>query len=387
MPARSLRIEYLLGLLTALGPLTIDMYLPSLPTIAADFGVLVSDVELTLASYFAGFALGQLVVGPALDTWGRVRPLRLGLVLYLLGSIGCLVAPSLSMLIAARFIQALGGAVVVVVPRAIVRDMYEGPDIARAMTRLILVMGIAPIVAPTLGGAILPLGWRTIFGVLAVVSVAMFALTWFLPETHVRGPKRSLWKEARVLVTELDFVCFTLIGGFAMGAMFAYISSSSNIIIEIHGIDPAYFGLFFGANAAAFILMSQLSRWFLKYFTPAALLRGAMVGLIAGAVLIYVATVVDVGGLPLLMLGLSIYLGALGVLAPNATALALSPHGQRAGLASAIMGATQSALAATFALTVSTTSDGTAAPVGIIMTAGIALSAIVMFTHGVLRRR
>jgi len=379
---RPIRIEYLLGILTALGPLTIDMYLPALPTIASDLGVHVSLTELTLAAYFAGFAIGQLVVGPALDIYGRIRPLKLGILLYLVGSIGCLAAPSLELLVAARFIQALGGAVVVVVPRAIVRDLFSGADIARAMTRLILVMGIAPIVAPLIGGALLGLGWRFIFGVLVAAASILYFMTRFIPETHVKQVvRRPFLTEAKTLVTEPDFVAYTLIGGFSMGAMFAYISGSSNILIGIYGVDPAHFGFYFGANALSFIIMSQVSRLLLRHFSPSQILRGAMVALVGGAAIILTATVGAVGGLPLLMGGLTVYLGALGVLAPNATALALEPHGARAGLASAIMGSTQSALAALFAFAVSATHDGSSAPLGVIMAAGIAVAALVMTVH------
>ena len=385
---RPIRIEYLLGILTALGPLTIDMYLPALPTIATDLGVDVSLIELTLAAYFAGFAIGQLVVGPALDIYGRIRPLRLGLLLYLVGSLGCMAAPSLELLVAARFIQALGGAVVVVVPRAIVRDLYSGADIARAMTRLILVMGIAPIVAPLIGGALLGLGWRFIFGVLVAAASILFFVTRFIPETLVKPPtRRPFLTEAKTLVTEPDFVAYTLIGGFSMGAMFAYISGSSNLLIGLHGVDPAHFGFYFGANALAFIIMSQVSRLLLRHFSPSQILRGAMVGLVTGATIILTATAGQVGGLALLMGGLSVYLGALGVLAPNATALALEPHGARAGLASAIMGSTQSTLAALFAFAVSSTHDGSSAPIGIIMASGIAVAALVMIAHSFVRKR
>lgn len=384
---KTVRIEYLLGVLTALGPLTIDMYLPALPTIATDLGVHVSKVELTLASYFAGFAIGQLLIGPLLDRFGRIGPLKIGVLLYLIGTLACLVSPSLELLVGARFIQALGGAVVVVVPRAIVRDLYSGADVARAMTRLILVMGVAPIVAPLLGGALLPLGWRVIFGVLTFAALVVFLLIRFLPETFVQKPGgRGLANELKTLVTERDFVTYTLIGGFAMGAMFAYISASSNLLIGLYGVDPAHFGFFFGANALSFVIMSQVARYLLKRFSPAGILRSSMLFLLLGATVIVVATH-GTGGLPLLMVGLTTYLGALGALAPNATALALEPHGARAGLASAVMGASQSGLAALFAFAVSATHDGTAAPVGIIMAAGIGLSALVLAGRGVWRAR
>lgn len=383
---KSVRVEYLLGVMTALGPLTIDMYLPALPTIAKDLGVRVSQVELTLAAYFAGFAIGQLVVGPLLDRFGRIGPLKIGVLLYLFGTIACLVSPSIELLIGARFVQALGGAVVVVVPRAIVRDMYQGADVARAMTRLILVMGVAPIVAPLLGGALLPLGWRVIFGVLAAAALAVLFLVRFLPETFVRKENRGLLPELLTLVTERDFIAYTLIGGFAMGAMFAYISASSNLLIQFYGVEAAHFGFFFGANALSFIIMSQVSRALLMRFSPAGILRSAVFFLLGGAAVIVIATQ-GTGGLPLLMVGLTLYLGALGAMVPNATALALEPHGPRAGLASAVMGASQSGLAALFAFVVSATHDGTAAPLGIIMALGIGIAALVLLLHVVTARR
>lgn len=384
---RAIRLEYLLGLLTALGPLTIDMYLPALPTIAADLGVDVSLAELTLAIYFAGFAIGQLLVGPALDLYGRTRPLVFGLALYALGTLGCALASTLPLLVAARFVQALGGAVVVVVPRAIVRDLHSGADAARAMSRLILVMGIAPIVAPLLGGALLPAGWRTIFFVLLGVAAAALAVSRLIPETHRPAPTRTPFRKVLgALLTEPDFLAFTAVGGFAMAAMFAYIASSSHILIELHGVDPAHYGFYFGANAASFITMSQVTRLLLRRWTPLTIVRSAMFVLVGAAAIIFTATTGGVGGLPLLMVGLTLYLGALGTLAPNATALALEHHGPRAGLASAVMGSAQSALAAFAAFAVSAAHDGTDAPLGVVMVACLGLSAVVLVFH-VLRGR
>jgi len=371
-----------------LGPLTIDMYLPALPTLASDLGVTLGAAELTLAVYFAGFAVGQLAVGPALDIYGRTRPLKFGLLLYALGTLGCALAPSLPMLIAARFIQALGGAVVVVVPRAVIRDLHSGAEAARAMSRLILVMGIAPIIGPLLGGALLDAGWRAIFWTLVGVAALAFWVSRYIPETHrpaaVRTPFRKMLP---ALVTEPDFVTFTLVGGFAMAGMFAYIASSSHILIELYGIKPAHYGFYFGANAAAFIVMSQVNRLLLRWYSPLQIVRRAMFVLLTASAVIFTATTLDVGGLAMLMLGLTLYLGALGTLAPNATALSLEYHGPRAGLASAVMGATQSGLAATTVFVVSGFHDGSAAPLGIIMASSIAISGAILLLHRILSQR
>lgn len=253
----------ILGTLMAFGPLSIDLYLPSFPLIAASFSVSPARVELSLASFLIGLALGQLLYGPLSDRLGRRPTVLLGLGVYAIASMGCAFAQSLELLIAARLIQALGACAGIVVARAVVRDRFEAQESARIFSTLMLVMGAAPILAPLMGGAVSQFaGWRALFGMLAASSlicwVAVFRL---LPETLRVGSEipRSLdiWRDR-------EFVGHALAGGLAYAGMFAYITGSSFVFIELFGIPSHHFGWVFGTNAAALVASSQCNRRLLR---------------------------------------------------------------------------------------------------------------------------
>ncbi len=417
-PQSLTRLELLLGGLTALGPLSIDLYLPALPAIGAEFTVDTAAVELSLSAFFAGFAIGQLVAGPIVDRLGRVGPLQVALTIYVLASLGCALAPSNDLLIACRFLQALGGATAVVVPRAIVRDLRSGAAAVHMLSRLMLVMGVAPIVAPLLGGWVLhAFGWRAIFVLLAGFgALALVASTLALRSRAAPpGPQGPLRMAAQIaaLAREPDFRTYALCGAFTSAGMFAYISGSSFVFIEVHHVDPRHYGWFFGANALGLIAASQLNRLLVGRFSSEQVLRGAT-GLATAAALTVLAVVwTDTGGLWGVAGALFVFvltlrvvaphappLGgertggrvpgalcvsppALAFLAPNATAMALERHGERAGLASAVLGSLQFVIAATASWAVSALHDDTAAPMAAVV-AGASCLALLCFA---LRRR
>lgn len=387
-PQSLTRLELLLGGLTALGPLSIDLYLPALPAIGAEFTVDTAAVELSLSAFFAGFAIGQLVAGPIVDRLGRVGPLQVALTIYVLASLGCALAPSNDLLIACRFLQALGGATAVVVPRAIVRDLRSGAAAVHMLSRLMLVMGVAPIVAPLLGGWVLhAFGWRAIFVLLAGFgALALVASTLALRSRAAPpGPQGPLRMAAQIaaLAREPDFRTYALCGAFTSAGMFAYISGSSFVFIEVHHVDPRHYGWFFGANALGLIAASQLNRLLVGRFSSEQVLRGAT-GLATAAALTVLAVVwTDTGGLWGVAGALFVFVSTLGVVAPNATAMALERHGERAGLASAVLGSLQFVIAATASWAVSALHDDTAAPMAAVI-AGASCLALLCFA---LRRR
>ncbi|HEX8437594.1 multidrug effflux MFS transporter [Archangium sp.] len=388
-PPRHVLLTLVLGALTAFGPLSIDMYLPSLPTIQGELATSATAVQLTLAAFMAGLGLGQLAYGPLSDRFGRRRPLIAGVVLYILASAACAFAPSIEWLIALRFLQAVGGACGPVIARAIVRDLYKGRDVARVLSLLILVMGAAPILAPLLGGWVLGLaGWRAIFTVLAVIGVvALVFSVAVIPRTapHVgpSGSSSSLGTNLRAVLGDRRFIIATLAGGFSQSGMFAYISGSPFVFMGIHHVSPERFAWLFGMNAFGLIAASQLNRRLLSRFSPARIaLAAAGVMVLAGAVLVGLA-VTGTGSVLTLAPTLFLFISSLGFVGPNMTALALEEHGSRAGLASAVLGAAQFATSAGASALVGLLNDGTMlSMVGVMGTCAVTTCVLALFTPG-----
>ena len=335
----------LLSALIAFAPLSIDMYLPALPALAAEFGAPTGAAQLSLSSFFIGLALGQIVYGPLADRYGRKPPLYIGLTLYCFASLGCALAPDLETLIVLRFIQALGGCAGMVIARAIVRDCYDAHASARVFSLLVLIMGLAPILAPLLGGWVLMLaGWRTIFGLLALFGLGCLLAVWLhlretrRPDTVFSTDIRSALMIYRELLADRRFLGYVLAGGLAHAGMFAYITGSAHVFIEVYGVSPQQFGWLFGLNALGLIASTQINRYLLNRASADTLLRRAnRASAVLGLGLVTVAAG-GWGGLPLLMVMLMGYSISLGFTAPNAMANALAYQGQRAGSASALMG-------------------------------------------------
>jgi len=366
----------LLGALTALGPLAIDAYLPTLPTIQRELATTSGAVQLTLSAYFAGLTVGQLFWGPLADRLGRKKPLVVGLLLYAVGSLACAASPSIEWLAASRALQALGGSAGVVVVRAVVRDRWAGRAGAEIMSSIVLVMGAAPILAPSLGGLILGIwGWRAIFGTLAVAAiVVLLALSRALPETHVPpATSESLLRGAREVMQDKRFVTYALASSFSQAGMFAYIAGSPFVFIEMLHVDPGVFAILFGTNAAGFVASAQLNRRLLRRWEHTVIAMGAsVVGSLMALSLLGLTASAAMSLVPAAML-VFLYVACLGLIASNTTAAALEGQGQRAGLGSALLGAVQFASAAIASAMVGVLADGTARPMALVMTTCAAL--------------
>ena len=346
----------LLGTLAAMGPLAIDMYLPGFKSIAIELGVTVPAVQRTLASYFVGLAFGQLIYGPAADRWGRKPPLYVGLALFGVASVGCALVHSVNALVALRLIQALGGCAEMVIARAIVRDRFAPRDAVRVFSGLVLVMGVAPIVAPLMGGFLVSqpgLGWRAIFWLLAIVTLAIGAIVFFLlpeslpPERRVRESPAGIARIYASLLRDPPFMAFAVITGLMSAALFAYVGGSPNVFIERYGISPETFGWFFGANAAGLIGSAQVNGQLIRRgFDPRRVLRVALIVASLGGGALLASAWTGVGGFWAVYVPIFVCMSSCGYVFPNATALAMAPHGKHAGNASALLGFVQFGLSA-----------------------------------------
>ena len=338
----------LMGALTAIAPVSIDMYLPTFHLIAQDFQVPSGDVERTLAVYLFGMAISQLLYGPLADRFGRKPPLLGGLIVYLLASIGCALSPNIHLLTVCRLFQAIGGAAGLVVPRAVIRDHYDTQQAARALSLLMLIMGVAPILAPVIGGQLVGLlGWRGIFGVMVVGSMVLFmTVSRIMTESLNPDNKTSLHlttilKTYTELLSTRRFVAFAVSGGMISAAMFSYIASSPRIFIQHYGVDPQYYGLLFGSNALCLIVGSQVSARLLKTRPPIAILPKALAGTALAGMAALLFSLTGLMTLPLLMACLRMFMFSMGFVGPNSAAMALADQGRHLGSASAMLGTLQ----------------------------------------------
>jgi DHA1 family bicyclomycin/chloramphenicol resistance-like MFS transporter len=383
-PRQRLRLVLVLGFLIALGPLTIDMYLPSLPTITTDLQTTAAAVQLTLTGTLAGLALGQLLVGPVSDAIGRRTPLLFGVGVHILASLLCVIAPNLAVLGTLRVLQGLGAAAAAVVAMAIVRDLFTGLPAATLLSRLMLVMGAAPILAPTLGGIVLSwTSWRGVFVVLTLFGVAILTVTALaLPETLPVESRRSggvlgTIRDYGRLFTDRVYLGLIVVAGLAMAAMFAYVSGSSFVFQEQYGLSEQQFGFVFGAGAVGLITATQLNVRLLARWSPAQILVSALLGgAAAGAVLLLFAAT-GFGGLPGVLIPLWLVLASAGLALPNAPALALSRHGEAAGTAAALLGAVQFGIGALAAPLVGVLGTGAVA-MAVVIAGGMLASVIVL---------
>ncbi|SDS18854.1 MFS transporter, DHA1 family, bicyclomycin/chloramphenicol resistance protein [Pseudomonas asplenii] len=385
----NLRTILILGALSAFAPLAIDFYLPGFPAMAVAFGTDEKHIQLTLAVYFFGLSIGQLVYGPLADRFGRRGPLLVGVALFTLASLVCAFAPSLEWLIAARFLQALGGCAGTVISRAMVSDKCDAIGSAKVFSQLMLVTGLAPILAPMLGGVLVNLyGWQSIFIVLTLFSaLSAFAVAFGLPESlpvdQPRQPLSGALRQYGRLLSDRVFVGHALTGGIAIAGMFAYIAGSPFVFIKLYGIPAEHYGWLFGSNAAGFILVAQVNARLLGKLGPALLL--------ARAVWVYVAAGLSLLGISLLhttqlwplLVPLFICIASLGCIVPNAAACAMRGQGARAGSASAMFGCLQFSVAAGAASLVGLLHDGSATPMALV----IALCGVLAVTVAMVTRR
>jgi MFS transporter, DHA1 family, multidrug resistance protein len=343
------RLTVVLGLVMAIGPLAIDMYLPALPTIAGEFKVGAARVQHTLSAYLFGLALGQLVFGPIADRYGRKPPLIGGLVVFALASAACLLAGTIEHFVLARFAQALGGASGMVVIRAVIRDRFDEMQSARVLSLMMLVMGAAPILAPLAGGWLLISGsWHWIFGFLGAYTLLCISLVaLYLDETHPHHRRsatlgRAL-SAALPLFADRRFYAPVIVFIAPFGAFFAYLAAAPFVYIEHFGVAAEDFGWYFGAGAASFITISQVNRRMVARHGVRRVLGWGVYGLAAGAAVLLACAASGAFGFAGVFVPIFFMIGSIGFIASNATSVAMAPFGERAGAASSLLGATQSA--------------------------------------------
>lgn len=378
-----------LGVMVALGPLTIDMYLPALPRIGEELGVSSSVAQLTLTGTLLGLALGQLVVGPLSDSLGRRRPLMAGIVLHMLASVACLFAPNIEVLGVARGLQGMGAAAGMVVAIAVVGDLFTDSVAATVMSRLMLVLGVAPVLAPSLGAAVLlKASWHWVFAALVLIAgvlllVAATALPETLPVAHRRPLKvRGIAATYVELLRDARFVVLVLVAALGMSGLFAYISAAPFVLQGRYGLDQQAFALVFGAGAIALIGATQCNVLLLRRYTPQAIVLWALtVASLGGAVFVGIA-LADIGGLVGFVIPVWVVLAAMGLVIPNAPAVALTRHPDAAGTAAALLGAAQFGLGAAIAPLVGALGNNEFA-LAAVMTVGMVIALLALMAVGV----
>jgi len=387
-PGRA-RMILILGAMVALGPLTIDMYLPALPKIAEELSVSSSVAQLTLTGTLAGLALGQLIVGPLSDSLGRRRPLMAGIVLHMLASVLCVLAPNIAVLGVARGLQGMGASAAMVVAIAVVGDLFADSMAATVLSRLMLVLGVAPVLAPSLGAIVLlQASWHWVFAALVVMAgglllVAALALPETLPVSHRRPLRvRGIAATYLELLRDLRFVILVLVGALGMSGLFAYIAGASFVLQGRYGLDQQVFALIFGAGAVALIGATQFNVVLLKRFSPQSIMLWALVAASLAGMVFVGLSVADVGGLPGFVLPVWAILAAMGLVIPNAPAVALSRHHDAAGTSAALLGAVQFGLGAAVAPLVGVLGNDEFA-LALVMTSAVVVALLALLAAGV----
>lgn len=335
----------ILGALTTISPFSIDMYLPAFPDLALALNTTQARIAYTLSTYFIGLSLGQIIYGPLLDRFGRKRPLLIGLMIYILASLGCVTAKTVESLMVLRFLQALGGCVAQVASVAMVRDFFPVKESAKVFSLLVLVLGTSPLLAPTVGGFVTSyLGWQWVFILLALITAVILALVQlYLPEGHAPDVSISL-KPKHILIGFLDifknpqFYTYALSGAFVFAGLFVYVASSPILFMNVYQVTPEVYGAIFAALSVGFIATSQLNIFFLKRHTNETIFLASILLQSVTAILFFVGTLYGWYDFKSTFALLFVFLAGLGLANPNATALALAPFSKNAGSASALLG-------------------------------------------------
>lgn len=377
-------------MLSMFGPISLDLYLPSLPELATDLGTSTSSAQLTITACLLGLAVGQLVAGPLSDQFGRRRPLLIGLVGYLVTSLACAFAPTIELLIVLRLLQGLAGAAGVVIARAVARDLYAGRELLIFFTRLILVSGLAPVVAPLVGGQLARvMDWRGIFGVLAgfglvLVIAGLVGVPESLPpERRTAGGLRANLAGFGELLRDRLFLGAAFASGLAGAAMFAYIAGATFVLQRIYGMSPQGFSYVFGVNALGIVVMSQLGARLARSWTEVRVLGLGLSLNLLGALGVLVSVLAGLGLVPLLV-ALWVMVSPVGLVFPTATTLALADYPHQAGRASSLLGLGQYIAGALVAPLVGLGGEDTAVPLGLVVVA-VSLLASVLFWSLVVR--
>ncbi|MCK3777972.1 multidrug effflux MFS transporter [Ensifer sesbaniae] len=382
MTASFLRTAIVLGLISAIGPFAIDMYLPALPSIGKDLAAENGVVQLSLLSFFISFAISQLIYGPLSDIWGRKAPLYLGIGLFTVASIGCALASDIETLIAFRFLQGIGGAAGMVIPRAVVRDMHTGVQAARLMSLLMLVFSISPILAPLAGSAVIQFyGWRGVFyAVMIAAFIGLILLSTQLQETRPKKDRAdssvtSALAAYRLLLSDRNFLTLTFIGGLGISGFLVYLANSPFVLIDHYGLTPTQYSIAFSMNAVSFFAVSQATGWFGERFGLVRVMHLAVGAFALTMVTMFVVMSLGFDQLPVMAAFLFVGYGVLGLVIPTSAVLALEDHGEIAGTASALMGTLHFVTAAVAMVVASFFFDGTALP----MAGAIAACALAAF--------
>lgn len=390
-----LRIALVIGLLGAVGPFAIDMYLPALPQVAADLSASPQATQATLSVFFAAFGLSQLVYGPLSDQFGRKPPLYVGLAIFLVGTIACAFAPTIGTLIAGRLVQGLGAATVMVIPRAIIRDLHTGPAATRLMATVMLVISVSPMLAPLAGSGVMAVaGWRTIFGVLALAAALSLALTAFAleetlpPERRVPARPRQLVAGTWRLLRDPEFLGLTFIGGFGMASFFVFIASASFVYTEQFGLSPTGFSIAFALNAIGFFAATQAAASLGERYGMGRVVRLAVTAFAVVACLLVLLVLAGLGSLPVIVAVLFVANAFLGLVIPTVAVMALDPHPDIAGLASSLGGTLQMLTGGVMIAAAGPFFDGTALPMVVaIAAAGVLACLTALATFGRTRER
>ncbi|MDF3853923.1 multidrug effflux MFS transporter [Paracoccus sp. P2] len=342
------RMALLLGLLSAVGPFAIDMYLPALPQVASDLGTTEAGAALTLTSYFIVFGFAQMIYGPMADAVGRKKPLVIGVAIFLAATVAASLAPTIGWLIAARAVQGLGAATLMAVPRAVIRDMATGPAAAKMMAAIMIVISVSPMLAPLTGSAVMAWGsWREIFAVLAGAALLSLGLILFaLPETlpaHRRRPVRLavMTAGARRLLADRRFLGLTMIGGFGMASFFVFLASASFVYTRQYGLSPTGFSLAFAVNAIGFFTASQFAGRLAERFGMERVISLAITGFAGLSLALTLVVLAGFDALAVVIAGLFLANACLGLVMPTAMVMSLDPHPDIAGLASSLGGTLQ----------------------------------------------
>lgn len=384
---RYLKLILILGALTALGPFTIDMYLPGFPAMAKDLNTDVASVGLSLSSYFIGISVGQLLYGPLLDRYGRKRPLYIGLVLYILASLACAWSSTIESLIVLRFIQAVGSCAAAVASVAMVRDLFPVEDSAKVFALLILVVGTSPMIAPTVGGYVTSAwGWHPVFVILAGMGFLILLSAIFgLPESRKPDPGFSLMpafivKNFVQVLKEPRFYTYAACGAVALTGLLTYVSGSPLLFMEVFNVGEKMYGWIFAILSVGLIGSSQVNSALLKRFTSDQLITTALVFQCVVSTILLAGTYYGVLGLYPTIILIFLFLCSTGFVLPNTSALAMAPFSANAGSASSLMGASQMGLGALTTIALSFFNDHSAVPMTLIMAATAIVGLLILFT-------
>ena len=382
---------FTLGAINAIGGLSINMYLPSLASIALALGTSAAMVQLTLASFFVGFAVGQLVYGPVSDRFGRKPLLQVGLAIFVLTSVGCMLASDIHTLIALRFLQGLGACAGIVISRASVRDRLDAAASSRAYSIMMLVSGVAPVLAPVAGSLVMAFsGWKGIFAVLAVGGLLCMAFVHVAVresvDRHTAAPLRisTVARTYGALMKDRQFLAYALCGGFIHAGVFAYVAASPALLINVFGVSPQFYGAVFGVNALCMVLLAQINTRLVNRYALRTLLHCTIVFMAVSLVVLGALHFFTDARLACLLLAFFIYVGAFGISAPNSVALAMANQKARAGSASALLGSMHFCLSTISSTIVSVWHDGSAFPVLCVM-AACCIASLLMLGGGAQR--